>query len=166
MKQILLFSLFAMIVCACNSDQASEPTNGVSTTETESKTQKKKRNSIKQDPKWVMAVDGLPELSGGYVRSSGSTPSIGSGSNPSKHSSFSLVSSQLTVSIVITPFGETDIRMTFREQKVGCANFRGTVQIIDDTRVELSGEVKCSPTGSDRSEQRKAQINGWFETKK
>jgi len=157
MKQILLFSLFVMIVCACDTDQASEPTAGASTTETESKTQKKKRNSKKRDPKWVIAIDGLPELSGTTVAVVGSI----------EGGIFSLASSGLTASISLTPEGETpNIMITFKEQKVRCVNYGAVVPNVDGTRVELSGEVECSPTSGDKSERSKAQIDGWFETKK
>ena len=110
MKQLLLFSLFAVIICACGADEAGESASGTSAADPEAKPAKWKRNSKQREPKWVIAVDGLPELSG------------------------------ITVSAVGS---------------------------IDGTRVELLGEVECSPTSGDKkSERRRAQINGWFETKK
>jgi len=126
-KQLLIFSLLAVMVCAS---------------------------------KWVMAVDGLPELSGLNVSTVGSN-------SPNKGGIFSLVSSKLTASISLTSEGElSHIMMTFKEQEVRCLNYGAVVPNIDGTRVELSGEVECSPTSGDKSERRRAQINGWFETKK
>ncbi len=157
MKQILIFGLFAVMVCACGADEASEPVAGTSATDTESNTPKWKRNSKPRDPKWVMAVDGLPELSGLTILVLGSI----------EGGIVTLGSSKLTASIKLTPEGETPyIMMTFKEQKVRCVNSGAVVANIDGTRVELSGEVECSPTVGDKSERRRAQINGWFETKK
>ncbi len=157
MKQSLIFSLLAVIVCACGVDEASEPASSTTAADSESKPAKWKRNSKQRDPKWVVAVDDLPELSGLTV---GVVGSIEGGI-------FSLASSKLTASISVTPEGETpNIMMTFKEQKVRCLNYGAVVSNIDGTRVELSGEVECSPTSGDKSERRRAQINGWFETKK
>jgi len=123
----------------------------------ETNTPKWKRNSKKWVPMWVMVVDGLPELSGFTVSVVGSI----------EGGIFSLVSSQLTASISLTSEGETpNIMMTFKEQKVRYLNYGAVVLKIDDTRVDLSGEVECSPTSGDKSERRNAKIYGWFETKK
>jgi len=157
MKQLLISSLFAVIVCACGADEASELASGTSATDPESKPAKWKRSSKQRDPKWVIAVDGLPELSGITVSAIGSIE----GGN------FSLASSKLTANISLTPEGETpNIMITFKEQNIRCLNYGAVVPNIDGTRVELLGEVECSPTSGDKSERRKAQINGWFETKK
>jgi hypothetical protein len=156
-KQLLILSLFAVIVCACGSDEASEPVSGAATTDTESKTTKWKRNSKQRDPKWVMAVEGLPELSGLTVSIIGSL----------EGGIFSLGSSKLTASISLSPEGETpNIMITFKEQNVRCLNHGAVVSNISGTRVELKGEVECSPTNGDKSDRRKAHFNGWFETKK
>jgi hypothetical protein len=157
MKKLLIFSLLAVMVCSCDAQQASEPVSDTSESDTEPKTVKSKRNSKKRDPKWVMAVDGLPELSGRTVIVVGSI----------EGGIFTLGSSELSASISLSPGGETpNIMMTFKEQKVRCLNYGAVVPNIDGTRVELKGEVECVPTVGDKSERRKAQINGWFETKK
>ena len=160
MKQILLFSLFAMIVCACDTDQASEPTAGASTTESESKTQKKKRNSKKRDPMWVMTVDGIPELSGHVVRySSKAKDGIGG--------TYALSYSGRRANVVMIKRGEVSyLSIEFKELKVACGNWGVKIINIEGTRVELSGNVRCRPTNDGKSEERIAQLNGWFETKK
>ena len=157
MKLLLIFGLLAVLVCACSADEASESASAASATDVEPKTQKKKPNSKKRNPKWGMAIDGLPELTGFTIVTIGSV----------RGGKFSLGSSKLTASISLTPEGETPyIMMTFKEQKIRCLNYGAVVPNISGTRVELSGEVECSPTEGDRSERRRAQINGWFETKK
>jgi hypothetical protein len=154
MNKVLIYSLLIVFLGACGQEQSSEASSAAPATESKSKSSKSKS---KREPKWEVAVDGMPELSGRIITAIGSI----------KGGNFALGRRGFTSSISLTEKGEISfMTMSFKDLNTRCLNYGDVVANINGTRVELTGEVRCSPIEGDDTEQRRAQVNAWFETKK
>lgn len=154
-QHTLAISLTALFLAACGGEGAGASTGREgSAAGSDQASEKTSRRS--KGPRWVIAIEGLPQKSGGII-----TAATMGGSGR-----YSLGTSGFMSSIRVTEDDpKSHMIFTFSEENVRCASSGDATATIDGDRAVVGGSVKCMSKDGGGAE-RDAAIEGWFELKK
>ena len=157
MHKIPVILLTTLFLFACGSEEADTVTEiDISAAANEADQATKKPKGKSRDPRWEIAIEGLPEKSGRIITA------VTMGTN----GRYTLSRSGFHASIeVLAQDPKSNMMITFDEDNAHCVNSGEAQVTIDGDRAILSGQVRCIPKEGD-NERTNHAIEGWFELKK
>lgn len=109
------------------------------------------------DPKWVIAIEGLPERSGRNI------VAVTMGDN----GQYSMAKSGFVASVRVEQGNPAPFMMfTYDDENARCLNDGKASVTIDGDRAVLGGELLCMAKSGSDGEESTAGIEGWFELEK
>jgi hypothetical protein len=151
MKNVLYPLLILFLACGCNPESNSD-----STTESPAAL-KQTKESKRDDPKWMISIEGMPERSGRVITAA----------TMEGYGKYALGASGFTASIGLERDDPQSFMMIkFSDENIRCVSEEGATAIRDGDKAIISGEVLCYPADGSFDDAKPAAIDGYFEVRK
>ena len=152
MNKILIILIASTFLAACGGDDSpASSESGGATAASDIGTESRKSQDNRREPKWEIAIEGLPEKSGRIITAA----TMGGDGRYSLGTSGFLSSISLNAN---DP--KSNMMFSFSEESVRCSSKGDATAVVDGDRAIVAGTVECMPGVS--GEEFNAEINGWF----